>query len=134
MGQEADHLSTPERVHENDTNLSRQACAGAGSERSVGTASKDVPQDATSTLSFPTISVQQPSTLTTAETSMPPPTALNANQIVTQGMQFLATAPPEVLGGVLVSLCSPRESRVVFYPELWLTVGDFRPRQYWCHT
>lgn len=110
MGQEADHLSTPERVYENDTNLSQQACPGARSERSVNSASKGLFQDAAPTLSTPAAYAQQPSALSTmTENSMPPPNALNANQIAIQGMRFLATASPEALGGVLVSLCSPGE-------------------------
>ena len=125
MGQEADHLCTPERGHENDTNLSRQACAG--SERSENSVSKDLLQDATSAPSFPTEFAQQPSALTTAESSMPLPTALNANQIAIQGMQFLATASPKVLGGVLVSLYPQESPQIVSYPDIWLTVDYFRP-------
>lgn len=36
------------------------------------------------------------------------PPALDIQQAATQGMQFLATAPPEVLGGLLVSLAISR--------------------------
>lgn len=69
----------------------------------INGSSKDIVQDGELEV---TKSSEQSPVLAEGVASMPSP--LNLEQIAAHGMQFLATAPPEVLGGVLVSLASSR--------------------------
>ena len=64
----------------------------------INGSSKDIVQDGELEAAKP--SEQSP---VPAEGVASTPSPLNLEQIAAQGMQFLATAPPEVLGGVLVS-------------------------------
>ena len=102
--QQNGNLSTAERSHENDINLSRQICPKP-QLNSICKATDPV-QDETSAISTPVLPAQQQhSALLTVDCSISPPTAPSTDQISTQGMQFFAKASPGTLGGVLVSLC-----------------------------
>lgn len=90
-----DRLSTAELEQPNGPSTTMETSS------TINGSPKDIVQDGELEATKPSEQLPVP-----AEDVPSTPSHLDLEEIVAQGMQFLATAPTEVLGGVLVSLAS----------------------------